>query len=252
MKNSITRLPFELLVIIFVVLLMKMSYGATLHDDGFSIDRVFISDGFSTEDKVEVVVKGYFVNHCYNGLETQFNFDDEIINIKMKALESQKMAEVQNCAEAISPFVETINLGQLDPGNYAVQINGKDIEQGIQVIELPERSSSVKDLAATVQLMSLGDVKWMEGLGVGIEVLGYKVAECYRIDDSLFYNGLDAITINMKIVGQNDFCPRKMTPFKKVVHFNPLLPLLGEVLITLRLDGHIIDNYIVNLSSLEL
>jgi inhibitor of cysteine peptidase len=70
--------------------------------------------------QVMVQVQGYLPDPCYEALEPVIERDGNRFVIEIVG----ERDEDAMCAQVIEPYEENINLGAVEPGEYAVEVNG--------------------------------------------------------------------------------------------------------------------------------
>ena len=80
--------------------------------------RTFIPPGFDSNDRTQLVVAGDYPNTCYKSGPTSVKVDREAKKITLTHRAYYYSDSM--CLQVLVPFVETVNIGILEPGNYEV------------------------------------------------------------------------------------------------------------------------------------
>ena len=172
------------------------------------VDHIYSPKGFDSNDNVEVIIEGYLPNLCHKSPTSVVKVVGSKIEIKVTALRYD--ASNPFCPEAIVPFVETVNVGLLDKGNYDIVVNGKSIYQKDGAIEVAEATSNSVDEHVYANVDSV----MKESGSREVELRGYTVSDCFVLDEiNVVDNGKDVYSVLPKMKQISDFCPQKMVPF---------------------------------------
>lgn len=87
------------------------------------VHKVFAPIGFDDNDNSEIVVHGEFLNSCYKVGEAKAEVDArrKLITLSVTAYHYKDAV----CANMLVPFIQTVKLGVLDPGEYQVVVAGR-------------------------------------------------------------------------------------------------------------------------------
>ena len=82
------------------------------------ISDILVPNGFDDNDNVQIIAKGVYRDGCWRVYHTDFsvNHDTKEIKINTKSLHMDN----QPCEQMIRPFIQVINIGVLDEGQYSV------------------------------------------------------------------------------------------------------------------------------------
>lgn len=109
------------------VSLATLSLNAAPGKTQAPVDKIFIPVGFDNNDNVEVIIHGDFTNSCSRISHTSAVLDSKtnVITVSADYLQYGDAAGgTQYCAQVMLPYVEVVNLGILDEGDYTVQYKG--------------------------------------------------------------------------------------------------------------------------------
>jgi inhibitor of cysteine peptidase len=88
--------------------------------DPVTIERIDVLLLESFPVQVQVNVEGYLPDPCYEAQEPVVEQDGNRFIIEIVG----ERAEDEVCAQVIQPYEQSINLGSVEPGDYAVEVNG--------------------------------------------------------------------------------------------------------------------------------
>lgn len=174
------------------------------------IEDVFTPIGFDSNDNSEVVISGWLPNLCYKSPKAKLKFIKNKINIEVKALKSKSSICIQTTPEMIVPFIETVDLGVLDPGQYQITVNGSSPYTKNSSILINESSSHAIDdfIYANVHYI---EQKIDSQL---ISLKGFNPSDCFVLDEVKFVsNGINTYSVLPLMKKVRDFCPMKLVPF---------------------------------------
>ena len=100
-----------------------VSFAGTPVEKLVPVDEIFSPKGFDSNDSSEIIISGWLPNLCHKNPMTKFEIKGDAINITVSALSYQ--ASNPFCPEMMVPFVESVNVGLLDKGQYKIVVNGK-------------------------------------------------------------------------------------------------------------------------------
>lgn len=172
------------------------------------IEHIYSPKGFDSNDNTEVIIEGYLPNLCHKAPTSKVKVEGKKINIEVTALRYHPSNPF--CPEAIVPFVETVNVGLLDKGDYDIVVNGKSIYEQRGEISVAESTSNSVDehVYANVEYVA----KKSDSREVTLK--GYNPSDCFVLDEiNVVDNGKDVYSVLPKMKQISDFCPMKMVPF---------------------------------------
>ena len=172
------------------------------------IQHVYSPKGFDTNDNTEVIVEGYLPNLCHKSPKTIVKVSGFKIDIQVKSLKYD--ASNPFCPEMIVPFIETVDVGVLDKGDYDITVNGKSVYERKSEIQIAEASSDAVD---EYVYAGVDYVQKNEGSRV-VQLKGYNPSDCFILDKiEVVDNGRDVYSVLPKMKQVSEFCPMKMVPF---------------------------------------
>ncbi len=207
------------------------------------VDHLFVPSGFDNNDNVEVVVTGYFPNPCYKRNDVKVDVRGDVVDIKVTALVSDDKSAA--CAAMIVPFKETVNVGNLQAGDYKVNVNRStrfEINEEMAVVEAASQNQD-DHLYAMVDYIELG---FMGGESGSAQLVGWKLSDCLELERVEYVpNKKDTVTILPIMKRVREFCPMKMTPLIIPVAFNPESFSNDKILLMSRtVDGRSVNTIV--------
>lgn len=191
------------------------------------VKHLYVPDGFDSNDSVEVVVSGNFPNPCYSRNDVSVTVKEDKIDVQITALSRD---EKLNCPDMVVPFKEVVSIGNLQGGEYTIDVNQK-LKEKLVVEE--SNSSAVDDHL-------YADIDNIEKKADGKFVLnGWRYSNCIELDHvEVKSNHKDTLSV-MPIMKQlTDFCPMKMMPVSYEVNLDFRDVKIDEALIHVRtIDG---------------
>lgn len=84
---------------------------------GVNFNRVYVPEGFDSNDNVQFVGEGLFANSCYRPAQTKVTVDDttKTITVSPAAYEYEGL-----CLQVILPFDRVVDVGILKGGDYTI------------------------------------------------------------------------------------------------------------------------------------
>jgi hypothetical protein len=173
------------------------------------VEHVYTPKGFDSNDRAEVVVSGYLPNLCHRSPFSKVHRAGRSIQIELSSL----YYEPNNpfCAQMIVPFLETVQVGVLEKGDYEVVVNGGSTDKQRSVLTIAEaRSNNIDDFVyAGVEYVD----KSLQGSSK-VVLRGYNPSDCYAFDEMISVsNNKDTYAVLPKMKQVYSFCPMKMVPF---------------------------------------
>jgi hypothetical protein len=210
------------------------------------VDHLYIPKGFDSNDSVEVVVTGTFPNVCYSRNSVNVRLRGEEIDIEVTALAPEQLGKLVNekfCAEMEVPFKEVISLGNLQGGDYKVNVNQEAKISLSEVLTVSEATSSAVDdnvYAAVDYVEQLSDKDF--------NLKGWKYSNCFEVKEiKIVSNKKDTFSILPIMKQVSTHCPMKGMPFTYPVKLNlEALQTKRPLLHVRTLDGKSV-NSIVNM-----
>ena len=215
--------------ILFASLMMMSvsSVYAQLDIAAAQVKHLYIPTGFDSNDSVEVVVTGNLPNPCYSRNTVSVDVKDDMINVQVSVL---KREEKLNCPDMQVPFKEVVSVGNLQGGEYKINVNGT-LKDTLTVAEA--ESGAVDDhlYAAIDNLEHKG--------GDNYVLHGWRYSTCIDLEKvEVVSNGKDTLSVLPIMKQLSDFCPMKLTPVAYPVKLGVRGLKISQPLIHVRtMDG---------------
>lgn len=91
------------------------------------VNAVFVPKGFDSNDNALVVVSGTYPNSCYKMGPAKVTYDKRSRNIWIDVKTYYTTGVV--CAALYIPYTQAVDVGVLQPGDYKVVVNQKEVEK---------------------------------------------------------------------------------------------------------------------------
>lgn len=165
------------------------------------VRHIYVPVGFDNNDSVEVVVTGYFTSPCQGRNNVKIKIADENINVEITSIQRAKKSV---CPQVIVPFSEVVSVGNLQAGDYVINVNGK-LKEKLSVLE--SSSNSVDDyMYAAIDNVEKVDTQ-------NFILHGWRYSQCMDLKQvRVVSNGKDTISVLPVMKQVTSFCPMKMTP----------------------------------------
>ncbi|MAX67405.1 MAG: hypothetical protein QF441_04920 [Bacteriovoracaceae bacterium] len=224
----------------FLILMMTMpmmAFAGTPVEKQVPIDEVYAPLGFDSNDNSQIIVTGFLPNLCHKSPKTESEIKGKEIHINVTALKYHPTNPF--CPEMIVPFVQSVNVGLLDKGDYKIVVNGKSPYEKESKIFIAESSSNAVDenIYANVHYIEKteGDHK--------MKLVGYNPSDCLVLDEVKFIsNKNNTMSVLPKMKKIRDFCPMKMTPFSYDIEVPKSLANPKILLHVRSMDGNSINS----------
>ncbi len=205
------------------------------------ISNVFSPAGFDTNDNVEVIIEGMLPNLCHKSPMKKVEVKGKKIEIKITALSYHESNPY--CPEMVVPFLEKVDLGVLDKGNYDILVNGKSIYAKEGSIQIDENVSDAVDESV------YANVDYIVKKEGSRQVLlkGYNPSDCFVLDEvQVFDNKKDVYSVLPKMKQVSDHCPLKMVPFQYELEVPKSLKAEKTLLHVRVMDGQSVNSLFLN------
>lgn len=222
-----------------MLLLVNSAYAASVINA--PVKHLYVPEGFDSNDSVEVVVTGTFPNPCYSRNKVDVHVEDDVIDIAVTGIApDHKLIGSRACPDMAVPFKEVVTVGNLQGGEYKINVNDGALKDKVMVKEAT--SSAVDDHIYAA-------IEWIEKKSADQVVLhGWRYSPCLELDRiEVMSNGKDTFSMLPIMKQVSDFCPMKGMP----VSFNAKVNLrslkMNQPLLYVRtMDGKSV-NSILNL-----
>ncbi len=205
------------------------------------VNNIFSPEGFDSNDNVEVIIEGQLPNLCHRSPMKKVVITDKTVDIKITALHYHDSNPY--CPEMVVPFLEKVDLGILDKGNYDITVNGKSVYKKKGEIKVNESISDAVDESVYAR------VEYVEK-SVGtrmVKLKGYNPSDCFVLDKvEVLNNDKDVYSILPRMKQISEFCPMKMIPFEYEVELPNTLKKDKVLLHVRAMDGKSINTIFSN------
>lgn len=191
------------------------------------VKHLYVPEGFDSNDSVEVVVSGTFPNPCYSRNDVSVTVSDDKIDVQITALARE---EKLNCPAMLVPFKEVVSVGNLQGGEYTINVNQKLSDK---LVVQEANSGAVDDHI-------YADIDNVTKSAGGKYVLnGWRYSNCIVLDHvEVRSNHKDTLSVLPIMKQLTDFCPMKMMPVSYDVNLDFRDVKIDEALIHVRtMDG---------------
>ncbi len=170
------------------------------------VRNIFVPHGYIAGEHAEVLITGYLPNLCYKAPRGIVKKDGKKIYINMIA--NNKDVINSYCADVIVPFVETIDLGEMEKGDYQIIVNFGSPMKKVSALSVGENLNNNREIYAAVYDI----VKKEERNSVVLK--GYHPSDCFDFKSvEIVSNGKDAYTVFPRLSQSRAFCPKKEIRF---------------------------------------
>ncbi len=175
-------------------------------DTDIKVQRLYVPQGFDSNDNTEVVVSGYLPSLCYQAPRASFVREGNTFTVKVTA---SLLTKSLLCAQVIVPFHLSVSLGVLPAGSYEIRSANGQQREGLVVTQ---------SLVPEVDQHIYAQVHYIESSPDNNHVVihAYSPSYCLEYDRTDFIMNQDKTVLAiLPIMKRNsDHCPMKMTPFK--------------------------------------
>ncbi|MGB0454829.1 MAG: hypothetical protein ACPGJV_14060 [Bacteriovoracaceae bacterium] len=172
------------------------------------IEAIYVPYGFDSNDNAQIVVSGWLPNLCYKNVMTNVTIDNNKVNVKLTSHYYPAMNSY--CTQVIIPFVEVIDLGLMQKGNYQLVVNENSYFQKRSKLNIAQAQATVVDdyIYANVEYVD-------REVGNGqVTLRGENPSDCFTLKEVKFMNnGLNTISILPIVERASGFCAQVLTPF---------------------------------------
>jgi len=204
------------------------------------VEHLFVPNGFDNNDNVEVVVTGNFPNSCYSRNKVDVQIKNENINVTVTSLvNGHDQKDV--CEKIEIPFMENVTIGNLQAGDYKINVNNK-LEEKLNV-DIASSRSVDNHLYAMINYIELGFTGGLSGDAV---LVGRIQESCLNLDTVEYLsNGKDTLSILPIMKKVSDDCTGERKYLEVPVKFKPRAFSSNKVLLFVRtMDGKSVSSLI--------
>lgn len=225
--------------------LSSIVFASTPVEKRVPVDHVYAPKGFDSNDSVEIVVSGVLPNLCHRSPRAIAVVEGRTIKVEMKSL--YYLPSDPFCPEVVVPFIEVVNLGLLEKGDYTVVVNeGQSVktEGALEIAEATHQTSEADDFVyAGVEY-----IEKKEGTRK-VQLKGYNPTDCYELDRiQTVANGKDTLAVLPIMKKVREFCPMKMIPFQYEFEVPRKSDLTSDVILlhVRRMEGKSVNTLFKN------
>ena len=198
----------------FLVIFLLLTSTAFAFEKVKINGKLYVADGFDDNDLVELTVAGILPNSCYKNPYFEIVRRETTFEVRLFA---HYIPTTEGCREVSMSYLETINFGMMESGEYKLSLVNKNNTQSI-ALEIRPSTSELTDefLYGNVTGVMENDSNRE------IELVGVNPVNCLVFDKviSEVQNSMIVIKPQFKEVGA---CENKQTSFK-VKYKVPYLP----------------------------
>lgn len=116
------KLFFAGLVAVFMFSAVKATADDAPTKVKVNFGKIYVAQGFDSNDKVQIVGEGLYTNGCYRNAETKvrIDHDQKIVSLTPFAYKYDGL-----CIQVILPFDRVVDVGILKAGTYKVKVEGQ-------------------------------------------------------------------------------------------------------------------------------
>lgn len=176
------------------------------------VENIFSPTGFDSNDVTEVIITGTLPNLCHRYPQTKVVVDGNKIDIRVEALYYAPTSPF--CPPLLVPFMEKVNIGLLDKGNYKITVNGqsrRNNHRAKSTLKIVEATSDAVDdfTYANVEFIERTDDSRI------VKIKGHNPSDCFAFKEiKVLSNNKDTFSVLPIIEKVHEFCPMKMVPFE--------------------------------------
>lgn len=206
---------------------------------------LFIPSGFDDNDRVQIVLSGHLPDSCYKAgdAKAEVNADKNEIHIKNSAY----MYAGSLCAQVVTPYAHTLNLGVLPMGAYKIYVQDEQnnpVEKGTITIAASASPEPDDFLYAPVQDVILEDSS-NSNEQPKLTLKGRFTSDCMHLQEVrvLYQNSQVIEVLPIAVMDTKADCKEAKIPFESSVQLQS--PWTGNVLIYVRsLNGQSINKIV--------
>lgn len=196
------------LKVLSALLVCAQAYASTPVSIPLPVEHIYAPKGFHDHQETEVIISGYLPNLCHKSPKTEVKVKGKEIHVDVTALHYEPGNPF--CANVLVPFVETVQVGVLDKGDYKIVVNPNSVFSKKSEITIDERSSDAIDDIVFANVYHVEKT----GMESTVYLKGYNPSDCFVLDKiETQHNDKDTYSISPKMKQISDFCPKKMVPF---------------------------------------
>lgn len=168
--------------------------------------KIYIPQGYDTNDLVEVIVSGRLPDLCHRNPTYEITREGNNFQVTLFAYYVPDRA---GCKKISIPYLEVINLGLLEQGDYQVNLKGvNSLSSATPLKVVPATSALMDDFNYGNTMGILEDEE-----GRGIEIVGTNPVNCLKFEslETIIQNNVVIFKPHFKEVG---VCEEDPTPYR--------------------------------------
>lgn len=171
------------------------------------VSHVYAPIGFDSNDNTEVIVRGYLPNLCYRSPNARSQIIGNTILIDATALHPSVPVI---CAQVVVPYLESAQVGILDPGTYRIVVNPTGPTSSTSAIQIVQATSPAIDDNVYANITS---VERIPGTRT-IILKGTNPVNCYELGQIKYIsNGRDTYSVLPILKQVSPTCDATPVPF---------------------------------------
>ena len=183
--------------------------SSTNFEANVPVDHVFVPAGFDNNDNTEVVITGFLPNLCYKIPKSTVLVTKGKISVSVNATVNQ--SGLGFCTDVIVPFIEYVNIGTLEKGQYQLMVNEKSNWEKKANLVITEATTKTIDEAVYA---NVSEITTPDEGSRKVLLKGYNPSDCFQLKEIVIKdNGIDTYSILPIMKQVKTFCPKKMLPF---------------------------------------
>lgn len=212
------------------------------------VDHVYSPAGFNSNDNAQIAITGFLPNLCYQAPKSVVSVKNGKINVAMQA-SYKKDNGMMFCVNIKIPYVEYVDVGVLDKGQYDVLVNEATKWSQQSKLSIAEVSSSSSE---EVVYANVEEVVRVDSNSRKVLLKGYNPSDCFELKEIVIKdNGSDTYSILPQMKQVRAECPKKMIPFSYEFDVPENLEA-SKVLLHVRvMDGRSVNAFFNNSSLVD-
>ncbi len=225
------------------IVLMSSSLWAQVEIKQLPIVKIYVPQGFDSNDSSQVIVSGYLPDLCYKSPRHTLERSGNRFTLSVEGSYVPDTTE-EGCLNMPVPFLEEVTLGELAEGVYKIGVKGNNNKSSD--VELVVKRALTKKRDEFIY----ADVKFIDETDANrkISLVGYHPNDCLELDKiEMITNGTDTLSLLPVLKISSDVCSGKRTPFEYEYEVPVLENMARGVLIHVRvMDGRSVNHLFQN------
>ena len=204
-------------------------------------EQIFVMNGFDDNDNVELIVSGYLPTLCHQAPTLKQRVEGHDVLLTLTALYFDQSNPF--CTQIPIPFLEVINLGMLEAGEYKVTVNRDTPYESSEFLHIAPAPTHEQNSFTYAQ------VEYIEKeIGTrNIILAGTNPSNCFELDRTVFMsNEKNAIAVLPILKKTSEDCAFVPTAFKYKIEVPKVLEKDKILLHVRRMDGKSVNTLFNN------